>query len=82
MLASYGLGAKTGIDLPNETSGLKGKKISDDLLLNLAIGQYDSYTPIELFQYISTIANNGTKVTPRLINEPGKIISKVDLNTE
>ena len=82
MLASYGLGSKTGIDLPNETSGLKGKKISDDLLLNLAIGQYDSYTPIELFQYISTIANNGTKVTPRIKNEPGKIISKVDLNPE
>ena len=82
MLASYGLGVKTGIDLPNETSGLKGKTISDDLLLNLAIGQYDSYTPIELFQYISTIANNGTRVTPRLKNEPGKVISKVELDSE
>lgn len=82
MLSSYGLGVKTGIDLPGETSGLKGKTISDDLLLNLAIGQYDSYTPIELFQYISTIANNGVKVTPRLKNEPGKEISHVDLGDE
>ena len=57
-LASYGLGAKTGIDLDNENTGIIGSTISDDLLLNLSIGQYDTYTPVELTQYINTVANN------------------------
>lgn len=69
MLASYGLGAKTGIDLPNETIGIIGKTVSDDLLLNLTIGQYDTYTPIEVFQYINTIANDGVRVAPSLMKK-------------
>lgn len=69
MLASYGLGAKTGIDLPNEQVGIKGKTVSDDLLLNLAIGQYDTYTPIEVFQYINTIANDGIRLKPSLMKK-------------
>ncbi len=68
MFASYGLGVKTGIDLPNEHVGITGKTISDDLLLNLTIGQYDTYTPIEMFQYINTIANDGVRLAPSLMN--------------
>jgi len=56
VLADYGLGSLTGIDLLNESPGQKGKIISDDLLLNLAVGQYDAYTPVQLAQYINTIA--------------------------
>lgn len=67
MFESFGLGAITGIDLPNERTGIKGSTISDDLLLNLAIGQYDTYTPIEVFQYINTIANNGYRLKPTLM---------------
>ncbi len=59
--ADFGLGNITGIDLPNETTGIKGNKVAADLLLNLAIGQYDSYTGIELLQYINTIANRGVR---------------------
>lgn len=69
MFASYGLGVKTGIDLPNERIGLIGKTISDDLLLNLAIGQYDTYTPIEVYQYINTVANGGSRIKPALMNK-------------
>ena len=58
MFASFGLGTKTGIDLTNESSGQRGSIISDDLLLNLAIGQYDTYTTIEISQYINTIASS------------------------
>lgn len=58
VLSSYGLGTKTGIDLSNESTGIKGSTISDDLLLNMSIGQYDTYTPISLSQYINTIATN------------------------
>ena len=69
MLSSYGLGIITGIDLPNEKPGLKGNIISDDLLLNLAIGQYDTYTPIELFNYINTLAMKGKRISPSLVDE-------------
>ena len=69
MFREYGLGALTNIDLPNETTGIKGSSTSSDLLLNLSIGQYDTYTPIELFQYVSTIASDGNKRTPMLMKE-------------
>lgn len=53
----YGLGVLTNIDLNKESSGVKGNIVSDDLLLNLSIGQYDTYTPIQLASYINTIAS-------------------------
>lgn len=68
-LSEYGLGVKTGIDLENESIGIIGKTISDDLLLNLSIGQYDTYTPIELSQYINTVANNGSRIALSLMKE-------------
>ncbi len=64
--AEFGLGVKTGIDLPNEITGLKGTSTTPGLLLDFSIGQYDNYTPIQLSQYISTIANNGTRMQPYL----------------
>lgn len=66
--ASYGLGSVTGIDLPNEPTGLKGKKVAGDLLLNLSIGQYDTYTILELAQYMNTIANNGIRYKLNLVD--------------
>ena len=83
-LASYGLGVKTGIDLDNENIGIIGETISDDLLLNLSIGQYDTYTPIELTQYINTVANNGSRIALSLMKEivspEGKVILKNECN--
>lgn len=75
--AEFGLGAETGIDLPNESTGLKGTTVAPDLLMNLAIGQYDLYTPVELLQYINTVANEGTRLSLSLMNRiesNGKII--------
>lgn len=69
MLSSYGLGAITGVDLPNERTGIKGRTVSDDLLLNLAIGQYDTYTPVEVFQYVNTLANDGTRLKPTFMKK-------------
>lgn len=62
-LGDLGLGVKTGLDVPNEALGYKGVKEAGKLL-DLAIGQYDTYTTIQLAQYISTIANDGVKVQP------------------
>ncbi|OMP67309.1 penicillin-binding protein [Domibacillus epiphyticus] len=70
----FGLGIKTGIDLPNEAGGYIGKGESPGYLLDFTIGQYDTYTPMQLTQYVSTIANGGYRVQPRLlkeIREPG-----------
>ncbi len=69
VFASYGLGSKTGIDLPNEQIGMIGSNMSDDLLLNLTIGQYDTYTPLELLQYINTIHTNGVRNSLSLMKE-------------
>ncbi len=65
----FGLGVKTEIDLPVESLGYSGKSRAADLLLNFAIGQYDSYTPIQLSQYITTIASDGKRLQPRLLKE-------------
>ena len=65
----FGLGVKTEIDLPIESIGYIGNKIEPDLLLNYSIGQYDTYTPIQLSQYITTIANGGNRLRPMLLNK-------------
>lgn len=67
--AEFGLGALTGIDLPGETTGVIGATVADDLLLNLAIGQYDTYTLLGILQYINTIANDKERVELSLANE-------------
>ncbi len=85
--SEFGLGIRTGIDLPNEMSGFPGSEEKPGLLLDLAIGQYDTYTPIQLAQYVSTIANGGNRIQPHLVkqirepstdnNELGPIVKEI-----
>lgn len=65
----FGLGVKTGIDFPNESVGYVGSKGNAGNLMDLAIGQYDTYTTIQLAQYVSTIANDGYRVRPHFLKE-------------
>lgn len=65
--AQFGLGVSTGIDLPVESLGYKGTSRLPGHLLDFAIGQYDTYTPLQLSQYITTIANNGNRVQTHLL---------------
>ncbi|MED0981016.1 penicillin-binding protein 2 [Bacillus paramycoides] len=66
----FGLGVPTGIDLPNETAGQIGRKDNQPgFLLDFSIGQYDTYTPLQLAQYISTIANGGYRMKPQIVQE-------------
>ena len=69
MYASFGLGVKTGIDLPVESLGYTGTSTLPGHLLDFSIGQYDTYTPIQLSQYINTIANGGSRLKPYLLKE-------------
>lgn len=69
MYHSFGLGVKTGIDLPVESLGYTSKDKSAGNLLDFVMGQYETYTPIQLSQYISTIANGGSRLEPHLLKE-------------
>jgi len=75
----FGLGVKSGIDLPNELQGLvpstewkaqntKEKKWYPGETISVAIGQGQvSVTPVSLAVYTATLANGGTRVTPHLV---------------
>ena len=67
--AQFGLGVRTGIDLPNEGKGYNGGTADAFSALDFAFGQFDLYTPLQLAQYMSTIANGGTRIAPRLVKE-------------
>lgn len=66
--AQLGLGIPTGIDLPGEVSGVAGGTEMGKLL-DLAIGQYDTYTPLQLAQFAGTLANGGSRVQPHVVKE-------------
>ena len=63
----YGLGAATGIDLPDESTGFVPKDYSFANYITNAFGQFDNYTPMQLAQYVATIANDGVRVAPRIV---------------
>lgn len=65
-LGELGLGVKTGIDIPNEAFGYRGSKRTGGYLLDASIGQYDTYTNIQLAQYACTLANGGKRIKPHL----------------
>lgn len=63
----FGLGVNTGIELLNESRGYKGSSTLPGLLLDFSIGQYDTYTTMQLNQYISTIARDGKRYSMHLL---------------
>ncbi|MBP2098257.1 peptidoglycan D,D-transpeptidase FtsI family protein [Enterococcus rivorum] len=70
----YGMGVSTGIDLPGESTGIVNTAFDNPTyapnggnLLDLSFGQYDTYTAMQLAQYVSTVANGGTRVAPRVV---------------
>jgi penicillin-binding protein 2 len=73
-----GLGVKSGIDLPNEVTGLvpstewKRQKLGEKWYagetISVSIGQGQvSVTPVSMAVYAATLANGGTRVTPYLL---------------
>jgi len=75
----FGLGRKTGVDLPSEVGGVLpdrayldrqfGKrKWSRGLLLNYAIGQGEILaTPLQLCELAATFANGGRRIRPHIV---------------
>lgn len=74
----FGLGEYTGLDIPGEQRGIRAnkqmkKKLHNDIwrpadTAQTAIGQFDNaFTPLQLANYISTLANGGKRYKPYLI---------------
>ncbi|MFX3623818.1 MAG: peptidoglycan D,D-transpeptidase FtsI family protein [Ectobacillus sp.] len=85
--SQFGLGVPTGIDLPNEAIGFKGTTDKPGFLLDLSIGQYDTYTPLQLAQYVSTVANGGYRMKLQIVkeirepskqDEMGKVVQSIE----
>ncbi len=79
----FGFGARTGIDLQGEVTGVlpspewkmkrfrrpEQQKWYPGETISIGIGQgYNSYTPIQLAQAVATLANGGTVYRPRLVS--------------
>ncbi|MBY4956671.1 penicillin-binding protein PBP2B [Streptococcus suis] len=63
----FGLGSSTGIDLPLESTGFLPEEYSTANFIMNAFGQFDNYTPMQMAQYVATVANNGKRISPHLV---------------
>lgn len=68
-LERFGFLRKTGIDIYGEAGSifLKEEKVGPVELATISFGQRFEVTPIQMITMVSTIANNGVYVTPRLV---------------
>ena len=90
----FGLGIKTGIELPSETAGTLAspevaKKVNETWSsgrnLSAAIGQsYNAFSPLQIAKYIAMIANGGDRINPsivkRVLNPDGTETLKTEIN--
>lgn len=92
---AFGLGYKTGIELPYEQAGTvasdESAKANNETmtvggLLSAAIGQsYNDFTPMQMAKYIAMVSNGGKAVNPTLIknivSSDGKQISSKEIES-
>ena len=68
-IRAFGFGQQTGIELPGETRGMtkpvnRWSKVS---IGAISMGQEIGISPLQLHRLISTIANDGVRVPPRIV---------------
>ncbi|BBX25198.1 peptidoglycan D,D-transpeptidase FtsI family protein [Mycolicibacterium alvei] len=70
MVSRFGLGQRTGVGLPGESSGLVPPidQWSGSSFSNLPIGQGLSMTLLQMAGMYQTIANDGVRMPPRIVN--------------
>lgn len=93
----FGLGERTGIELQWEAAGTRANKETKRKLRNeewrpadtaqVAIGQFDNlFTPLQLANYTSTLANGGKRYSPHIIKEvrkhDGSIVRQANIEYE
>ena len=68
-LNRFGIGAPTGIELPNESPGLLPvlEQWSGGTFANLPIGQGMSWTALQMASVYQALANDGERIQPRII---------------
>jgi penicillin-binding protein 2 len=84
-MEQFGLGVKTGVDLPNEWPGRKEYLESDETsltkLVYASFGQQGKYTTMQLAQYTTMLANKGKRMQPQFVKEfrdsEGNVVEKV-----
>jgi penicillin-binding protein 2 len=81
-LQKFGIGQKTGIELPDEAAGIapdqawKKREMQDDLLLgdsiNMSIGQgFVTASPLQMAAIYAVPANGGDRVKPHIVKSQG-----------
>ncbi|BAU29125.1 penicillin-binding protein 2 [Aneurinibacillus soli] len=83
-LRAFGLGIKTGVDLPNESSGkedflvMNAKYGPTAAMVQASFGQQGRYTTMQLAQYAATLASKGVRYRPqlvdRIVDNNGKVV--------
>jgi len=80
-LRKFGLFSKTGIKLPGEANSIfvKEEKAGPVELATISFGQRFEITPLQMITAVSTIANDGVYIKPRIVksiqnSETGEII--------
>lgn len=90
----FGLGQKTGIELPSETAGSlasreTAKKVGDvwskGQMLQASIGQsFNAFSPLQMAKYLAMVANGGNRINPtvvkRVLNADGTESSRAEIN--
>ena len=68
-LRKFGLFSKTGIQLPGEANSIfvKEEKAGPVELATISFGQRFEITPLQMITAVSTIANNGVYIKPRIV---------------
>ncbi|RMI29123.1 penicillin-binding protein 2 [Nocardia stercoris] len=69
LVQKFGLGQRTGVGLPGESSGLVPARAqwSGSTFANLPIGQGLSMTLLQMTALYQTVANDGVRIPPRVI---------------
>lgn len=67
--SQFGLGVSTGIDVAYEALGYQSSSTLPGHLLDYTIGQFDTYTAMQLNQYISTLANGKYRYKSHFVNQ-------------
>lgn len=84
----FGLFTKTGVDLPRESTGtedykqmVKNNSSVQGALVLSSFGQTERPTTLQLAQFVATIANDGVRMQPQLVDKivdaDGNVVKKI-----